>query len=804
LIIRGLTLNNFRRFKHLDLADLPVGLIGIIGENGSGKSTILEAVGWALYGTYALTDRTSKEGVKTQSADANANCEVEIEFEMAGDIYKVVRRLQGKRAIAQAFVYKNDKDEAVAEREDGVNTYISKLFGMDRNTFFASVFARQKELDLLTSQNPAARQQIIRRLLRVDLIDLAIKDIRQDCRQKKDLAANLKGMITDVSTIATEIKDLLEKQKSMTKEQKVNEEKFSNIKKELKSAKVKKQELESKRKTFQQIHTALVRIEKEIQGKSEQSKKRSVELEELLVEKKELTKIEPKENEYLSVKKTLEKLEDVRGLYEEKKSLEKDLSERLDDLAKVTQGKQKLTESLSKYKGLADKKEKLQERLKNERANHKSISKEINVLSAKSEACSVSIQQLEGKKKNIEKLGPKSKCPECSQDLGTNYERILEHFNEEIEKQSRLEEELDVRIKKEKAKARGAEEAMAEIESNLESIHEDEKKESGIKSNLQVEEKRITALTESAMKRKARISEIGSIEFCEEKYEELKKKFKELVKPHERVMKLRTTTARIPILSKEIKALNENISGLVKEKLTKEKEQKDVDFSEKELDATTESYEQLQSKAHDQEMAIEQIKHDIEMIKTGIARKEEDIKRQEEMQKKWQAAESETKKLADLDDLMDKFRQNLAGRIRPMMVARTSQLVANTTSGRYTAVDLDDEYNIYIYDGTEPFLVNRFSGGEQDLVNLCLRVAISQIISEQNSRTGINFIALDEIFGSQDAGRKENILKALNNLSGQFRQIFLITHHEDLKDSMQHVLVVDEAEEGASTAIFAS
>ena len=576
------------------------------------------------------------------------------------------------------------------------------------------------------------------------------------------------------------------------------------MKAELKSAKAKKQELEVKGKAFQQAHTGLVRIEKEIQGKLEQNKKRAAEFEDLNIEKKELIKIESKEEEYLLVKKALEKLEDVRGLYEEKKILDKDLAERLDDLTKVTQGRQKLVESLSRYKGLADKKEKLQEELKNERTDYKSISKEINTLSANSEACGVSIQQLEEKKKNIKKLGPKSKCPECSQDLGTNYEHILEHFDEEIEKQGRMEKELDAKIKERKAKAAAAEKKISDIESSLEDLHEDEKKESGVKSNIQVEEKRLAGLTESVKKRKARISDIGTIQFSEEKYEEFKKKSKELTKPHERVMELRTTTARIPLLAKELKTLDEEIAELEKEKVSKEKERKEIGFSEKELDAVAEAYEKLQNKAHDQEMAVEKIKHEIGMAKVEIASKEAEIKRQEEMQEKYKTADIEAKKLEALNDLMDSFRQNLANRIRPMMIARTSQLVASTTDGRYAAVDLDEEYNVYVYDGTERFPVKRFSGGEQDLVNLCLRVAISQIISEQNSRTGINFIALDEIFGSQDAGRKENILKALNSLSGQFRQIFLITHHEDLKDSMQHVLVVEEVEEGASTAVFAA
>ncbi|MGA2775132.1 MAG: SMC family ATPase [Candidatus Omnitrophota bacterium] len=804
MIIRRLTLTNFRRFKQLDLTDLPAGLIGIIGENGSGKSTILEAVGWALYGTYALTGRTDKEGVRTQGADIDANCEVTLEFEMAGDTYKVVRRLQGKRAIAQAFVYKNGKEQAVAEREDGVNAYISKLFGMDRATFFASVFARQKELDLLTSQNPAERQQIIRRLLRIDLIDLALKEIRQNRRIKQQMAESLKEMIMDETAIIGEI-DELSKKKSATVEQQVtNEKKFESIKIELKSAKAKKQELESKRKGFQQIHTSIIRFEKEIQGKSEQIKKYTEELDELQTKKKELVKIGPKDAEYFSAKETLEKLEAMRSLYEEKKNLEKDLNERLDDQAEVVQERKLLIDSLSSYRGLVAKKEKLQLELKNESSIFKRISKDLNTLSVKIEACRDSIAQLEEKKENIKKLGPNSKCSECSQDLGANYESILEHFSKEITKKQQSIKDMSAESKELKIKVDGTENRVEDIEARLEELREDEKKESGIKSELDVKEKRLLALTESVKKKKARITEIGNLQFSETRYEELKKKNKELLKIHEQIMELRTKTARISILIKEIKTLDEQAAELNKEKTLKEKEQKSIGFSDIELAAAEKNYDSIQDKAHRQEIAINDIIHQIELMQAQIIQKEEALKSQKEIQKKWKAADSDAKKLTVLDELMDKFRQNLASRIRPMLIARTSQLVAGTTDGRYPAIDLDEEYNVFVYDGTESFPVKRFSGGEQDLVNLCLRIAISQIISEQNSRTGINFIALDEIFGSQDAGRKENILKALNNLSGQFRQIFLITHHEDLKDSMQHVLIAEESEGGTSTAVFAS
>jgi len=96
--------------------------------------------------------------------------------------------------------------------------------------------------------------------------------------------------------------------------------------------------------------------------------------------------------------------------------------------------------------------------------------------------------------------------------------------------------------------------------------------------------------------------------------------------------------------------------------------------------------------------------------------------------------------------------------------------------------------------------VDRFSGGEADLANLSLRLAISRIIADRTGANPINFLILDEIFGSQDPSRKRSVMAALTRLSSQFRQIFLITHIEDIKDLMNNVIRVEESEDGTSTA----
>jgi len=97
-----------------------------------------------------------------------------------------------------------------------------------------------------------------------------------------------------------------------------------------------------------------------------------------------------------------------------------------------------------------------------------------------------------------------------------------------------------------------------------------------------------------------------------------------------------------------------------------------------------------------------------------------------------------------------------------------------------------------------PYTIERFSGGEEDLANLCIRLAISEIITERAGSV-FQFVVLDEIFGSQDQIRKQNIIRTLNGFSSKFKQMFLITHVEDIKHFTEHTLVVSEDENGISS-----
>jgi exonuclease SbcC len=146
---------------------------------------------------------------------------------------------------------------------------------------------------------------------------------------------------------------------------------------------------------------------------------------------------------------------------------------------------------------------------------------------------------------------------------------------------------------------------------------------------------------------------------------------------------------------------------------------------------------------------------------------------------------------------MYSFRTYLISQIRPILSLYASELFNQLTDGKYSEIELDENYNLRIYDNGLPYNIERFSGGEEDLANLCIRLAISEVITSKSGNI-INLIILDEIFGSQDNMRKQNIINALSKFSSKFRQIFLITHVEDIKNLMENTISVFEDENGIS------
>ncbi|MFN8590833.1 MAG: SMC family ATPase [Thermomicrobiales bacterium] len=157
------------------------------------------------------------------------------------------------------------------------------------------------------------------------------------------------------------------------------------------------------------------------------------------------------------------------------------------------------------------------------------------------------------------------------------------------------------------------------------------------------------------------------------------------------------------------------------------------------------------------------------------------------------AADRAMREADELDRMVREFVEfdrYVADRVGPLLAETTERLLAQVTDGKYDRVRFDENYGIEVYDGDEAFDLTSFSGGERDVVSLCARLAMSELVGSAAMRPP-RFLVLDEVFGSLDSERRAQLLGTLGSLAsgGHFEQVFIISHVEDVQQS--HVM--DEA-----------
>jgi DNA repair protein SbcC/Rad50 len=186
--------------------------------------------------------------------------------------------------------------------------------------------------------------------------------------------------------------------------------------------------------------------------------------------------------------------------------------------------------------------------------------------------------------------------------------------------------------------------------------------------------------------------------------------------------------------------------------------------------------------------------HRIERARTELKRLDDDRKLANEKA----AAAS---RMDEMDTLFTEFFRSLTARARPMLEVEASNLVRELTDGRYERMEFDDNYRVRLLDRfDDSYAIERFSGGESDVASLSARVALSRIVASRGGNT-LGFLVLDEVFGSLDAGRRNNVLLALERLKRSFGQIFIISHVAEVQESalVDEVWMLEEDEEGKST-----
>jgi len=158
-------LENFKCYEDADLR-LDAGVTVIHGLNGSGKSSLLEACFFALYGSKAL-EKTLEEVVTIGTEETI----VELWFTHAGESYQIRRRVRATGDSARTAECVLEGPDGTIEGAIDVRERIAELLRMDSEAFVNCAYVRQGEVNKLINASPAARQDMIDDLLQLGKLE---------------------------------------------------------------------------------------------------------------------------------------------------------------------------------------------------------------------------------------------------------------------------------------------------------------------------------------------------------------------------------------------------------------------------------------------------------------------------------------------------------------------------------------------------------------------------------------------------------------------------------------------------------
>jgi len=180
--LKSLEADRFRVLKQVRLEFPDRGPILVEGPNESGKSTLFEAVFFALFG------RGTKPGFGVGDLVAYGAEDAEVRVQLVSDDLGVeVRRVLGRPSRAEAeliLTWAGGGSETVSG-PDAVTSRVSQVLGLDGEAFLNSCFCEQKRLDRLESLSAAEREGTVMVLLNLDRLRSLERELRPSAADRR-------------------------------------------------------------------------------------------------------------------------------------------------------------------------------------------------------------------------------------------------------------------------------------------------------------------------------------------------------------------------------------------------------------------------------------------------------------------------------------------------------------------------------------------------------------------------------------------------------------------------------------------
>lgn len=787
MILSKLHLENFKKYTAFDI-EFGEGLIGIIGKNGSGKSTIFEAILFALYGEPKV--RGNKELIRNVNASTKDPVVVELDFEFESVEYKVLREFRGKALSANAKFFKNGELTTTGAKE--VTSAIVKLTKMSKDAFMHTLFASQKELTSLSTLKNEDRKKMIRKLLGLEKIDFIEKELVEKSRElKREIAAFAEVLLGD-----EELKNHLNVVKEKSEQNIIFAKEVETKTIQLNKTRVKELEIKTQLDVFvktkeekQKLSSEIELLKNSITSQNANQTKLTNELKELELKKSELTTLGNVKEEYANLQTALKsqyKLKEYHlkkeGILKEQASLTEQWKKSKADIQMLQKECEEHDELTFSLKNLEFTLAGFDENIKNRHTIERELQAEISGEQKQ-------IDLTNAKIKKLQELGSESACPTCTRPLLEEYDNVINSLvgvvnnthQVSIDKYKKQLVNVQTQKAEYETQKKVKDKEFVELTKNINIIQSKMK-------DLAKAQEYFKGVEQKGIQNKAELQALEQFNYDETQHKELQNSFTALEPKYKKALSLETELKRSPALKSELENTAKKITELNAIQQTKETAFKLINYDEtkhkvKELEANeiAKTKEAEVSVIHELKLQISKIDGEIKTIQNAVDNNETQLK-------KVQTKKDDLRDYDKIKTSLAEFKTKLNAKVAPRISGIASEMYSQITKGKYQHIEVSNDFDFFIYDEGKKYPIERFSGGEIDLANLVLRIAISKTLTELSGASSIGFLAFDEVFGSQDEARRMEILEAFHTIKEQYRQIFLISHEMEIKEMFERVV----------------
>ncbi|RMG79889.1 MAG: SMC family ATPase, partial [Chloroflexi bacterium] len=775
------------RFEGLHLACL-------VGHNGAGKSSILDAI------TYALWGRTRAKKEDDLIHMGQKEMMVQLDFEQEGVIYRVVRR-RGRRKTGSLnlFVINEQGDLITLDQPSmrGTQQKIEEILRLDYETFIHSAFLQQGQADAFTTKNPAERKRILANILGLERWRKYEDEAKERLKAAQTSIHNIEGRITQID-------EELAREPGLKKEQQAAEKTYGEALAALETAQAALEEyahVPGELKRAQQNFADLERQQadydrdlREVEEQIERNKARIAEYEAVLEQEQTIEQgyeqlqqareTDAVLREKLLAYNTLERQyqEVQRKLQEHRAELEAQLRACEAQIAELERDQtqdygEQLAEVIAEIESL--------ERAEQQRD---ALTEEVNELEQEKARLETEWRIIESEGKDLsqriatlEQAQGVSSCPLCGQPLSDeHYEEVLKQLKEEREEKRNRWKQFGEEIQKlaETIQTRRKEvDALAPELKRLSALRE-------TAGSLQAKHERATDAQERLLQVTAERDHLANLleqdNFAPELRQELAQLTaereqlgydeREYQDTHERLQELREFEKQYSTLEVARNSMPQVVEAL-------EGAEKRLKTLHKVIHEKAETLEKLEAEiAHLQVLEEERQRRETEVQRLRTAERSAN-ERLTRVRQQLAALESQKQRRADLEqrlidlqeeavilaELRDAFGKNgvqamIIESAIPELESTANRLLAQMTDGRMqlrfstqrekTTGELRETLDIEIADELGTRNYEMYSGGEAFRINFAIRIALSQMLARR-AGAHLRTLFIDEGFGTQ-------------------------------------------------------